>query len=80
MIHSTRKTNIHFNYFVGDLLIVRNDYVKDLGIVLDNKVLIYRHGLLLMLSGTKAVRSNSYYHIIFSFGILKFYILLVHYF
>jgi hypothetical protein len=39
MISFTRKTNIiHFNYFLGDLLIVRTDSVKDLEVKLDSKV------------------------------------------
>jgi hypothetical protein len=44
MIYFTRKTNnIHFNYFVGDLLIVRTDCVKDLGVLLNCKLHFQRH-------------------------------------
>jgi hypothetical protein len=40
----TCKTNgIDFNYFVSDALIVRTDYVKDLGIMLDTKLHFHRH-------------------------------------
>jgi hypothetical protein len=38
------KTNsIHFDYFVGDLLIVRSDCIQDLGAMLDNKLHFHRH-------------------------------------
>jgi hypothetical protein len=43
VISFTRKTNIHFNYYVGDLLIVRTDCVKDLGVMLDDKLHFRRH-------------------------------------
>jgi hypothetical protein len=44
MISFTRKPNmIHFNYFLRDLLIVWNDYVKDLGVMLDRKLYFHRY-------------------------------------
>jgi hypothetical protein len=44
MIYFTCKTNsIRFNYLVSDLLIVRNDCVKDLGVMLDSKLHFHRH-------------------------------------
>jgi hypothetical protein len=40
----TRKANsVHFNYFRGDLLIVRTGRVEDLGVVLDSKLHFRRH-------------------------------------
>jgi hypothetical protein len=43
MISFTRKSNsIHFNYFLCDLLIVRTDCVKDLGVLLDSKLNFHR--------------------------------------
>jgi hypothetical protein len=39
-----RKTNsVHSNYFVGDLLIVRTDCVKELGFVLDSNLRFHCH-------------------------------------
>jgi hypothetical protein len=44
IIYFTRKTNsIYFNYFVGDLLIIRTDCVKNLGVMLDSKMHFHRH-------------------------------------
>jgi hypothetical protein len=44
VISFTRKTNsIHFNYYVGNLLIVRTDCVKDIGVMLDSELHFYRH-------------------------------------
>jgi hypothetical protein len=44
MISFTRKSkSIHFNYFVGDLLIVRIDCVKDIGVMIDRKLHFHRH-------------------------------------
>jgi hypothetical protein len=38
-ISFTRKTNsVHFNYFLGDLSIVQNDYVRDLGVMAGSKL------------------------------------------
>jgi hypothetical protein len=43
IISFTRKTDsIYFNYYVDNLLIVRTDCVKDLGVMLDSK-LHFRH-------------------------------------
>jgi hypothetical protein len=43
-ISFTCKTNgIHFDYYVGDLLIIRTEGVKDLGVMLDNKPHFHRH-------------------------------------
>jgi hypothetical protein len=40
----TSKTNsTHVNYFLGDLLIVRTDSVKDFVVMLDSKLYFYRH-------------------------------------
>jgi hypothetical protein len=38
-----KSKNIHFNYVVGDLLNVRTDCVKDIGIILDCKLHFHRH-------------------------------------
>jgi hypothetical protein len=44
IISFTRKTNsIYFNYYMDNLLIVRPDCVKDLGVMLDNKLHFHRH-------------------------------------
>jgi hypothetical protein len=44
IIYFTRKTNsIHFNYFLGDLLTVRTDCIKDLGLMVDSKLHLHRH-------------------------------------
>jgi hypothetical protein len=44
MISFIRKTNsINFNYFLDDLLSVRTDSVKDLGLTSDSKLHFYRH-------------------------------------
>jgi hypothetical protein len=44
IISFTRKTNgIHFNYYVQNVLIVRTDCVKDLGVMLDSKLHFHRH-------------------------------------
>jgi hypothetical protein len=44
IISFTRKTNsIHYNHFVGNLLIARTDCVKDLGVMLDSKLHFHRH-------------------------------------
>jgi hypothetical protein len=44
IISFTRKTNsIYFNYYVDNLLIVRTDCVKDLGVMLDSKLYFHRH-------------------------------------
>jgi hypothetical protein len=44
MISFTRKANsIHFNSFLCDLLIIRTDCVKVLGVVLDSKLNFHRH-------------------------------------
>jgi hypothetical protein len=44
MICFTRKTNsIHFGCFLGDLLIIRTDCVKDLGVMLGIKLHFDRH-------------------------------------
>jgi hypothetical protein len=44
VISFTRKpNNTHFNYFMGDLLIVRTNRVKDLGVMLDSKLHFHRH-------------------------------------
>jgi hypothetical protein len=44
IISFTRKTNsIHFNYYVDNLLIVRTDCVKDLGVMLDGKLHFHRY-------------------------------------
>jgi hypothetical protein len=44
IIYFTRGTkSIYFNYFLGDLLIVRTDCVKDLGVILDSKLHFHRH-------------------------------------
>jgi hypothetical protein len=43
IIYFVRKTNgIHFNYSVGDLLIVRTDCVKYLRVMLDSKLHFHR--------------------------------------
>jgi hypothetical protein len=43
-ISFTRKTNsMHFNSFLGDLLIVRTDCAKDLRVLLERKLLFHRH-------------------------------------
>jgi hypothetical protein len=44
IVSFTPKTNsIHFNYYVGDLLIVRTDCLKDIGVTLDSKLRFHRH-------------------------------------
>jgi hypothetical protein len=44
VIYFTCKTNsIRYNYFGGDLLIVRTDCVKYLGIILDSKLHFHPH-------------------------------------
>jgi hypothetical protein len=44
MYFFARKTNsIHFNYFLGDLLVVCTDCVKRLGVMLDSKLRFHRH-------------------------------------
>jgi hypothetical protein len=44
IITFTRKTNrIHFKYFVKDVLILRAEYMKDLGVMLDNKLYFHCH-------------------------------------
>jgi hypothetical protein len=44
IISFTRKSNsIHFNYILGDLLTVRTDCAKDLGVMLDRKLHFHRH-------------------------------------
>jgi hypothetical protein len=41
IIYFARKANsTYFNYFVGDL---PTDYVKDIGVTLDNKLYFHRH-------------------------------------
>jgi hypothetical protein len=42
IIYFTRNS-IHFNYFLGDLSIVRTDCVKDLEVMLDSKLHFHRH-------------------------------------
>jgi hypothetical protein len=43
-IYFTRKINrIHFNYFLVDVSMVRTDYVKYLGVMLDSKLYFHRH-------------------------------------
>jgi hypothetical protein len=43
IISFTRKTrSVHFNYYVDNLLIVRTDYVKDLGVMMDSKLHFHR--------------------------------------
>jgi hypothetical protein len=44
MTSLTRKTDsLHFNYFLGDILNVRFDHVKELGVMLDSKLHFHRH-------------------------------------
>jgi hypothetical protein len=44
LIYFTSKTSsIHFNYFLGDLLILRTDSAKDLGAMLYSKGHFHRH-------------------------------------
>jgi hypothetical protein len=44
LIYFTHKTNsIYFNYYVDNVLIVRTDCVKDLGVMLDSKLHFHRH-------------------------------------
>jgi hypothetical protein len=44
MIFVTRKTNsVCFNFFWGDVIIVRADCVKDIGVMLDSKLHFHRH-------------------------------------
>jgi hypothetical protein len=43
-ISFTRKTDsAHFNYVLYDILIIRTDFVKHLGIILDRKLHLHRH-------------------------------------
>jgi hypothetical protein len=40
--HFTRKTNsIHFDYYVRDVSILRNDCIKDFGVMSDSKLHFY---------------------------------------
>jgi hypothetical protein len=44
IIFFTRKTNsINFNFWGGDLLILRTHRVKELGVMLDSKLYFLRH-------------------------------------
>jgi hypothetical protein len=44
IISLTRKTNsIHFKYFVKDVLNLRAEYIKDLGVILDSKLYFHCH-------------------------------------
>jgi hypothetical protein len=44
VISFSRKTGgIHFIYFNNDILIVRTERVKDLGIMFDSRLHFYRH-------------------------------------
>jgi hypothetical protein len=44
IISFTRKTNsIHFKYFVKDVLILRAECIKDLGVMLDSKLYFHCH-------------------------------------
>jgi hypothetical protein len=44
IISFTGKTkNIQFNYYVGDILVVRTGCVKDIGVVLKSKLYFYLH-------------------------------------
>jgi hypothetical protein len=40
----THKSNsIHFNYYVGDLLIIQTDCIKELEVMLDSKLHFHYH-------------------------------------
>jgi hypothetical protein len=40
----TRQTNsVHFNYYVSNVIILRSDCIKDLGVMLDSKLYFHRH-------------------------------------
>jgi hypothetical protein len=44
IVSFTRKTDcIHFNYYVKDVLILRSDCMKDLGVSLDSKLYFHCH-------------------------------------
>jgi len=44
IISFTRKTNcVHFNYCVSNVLILRSDCIKDLGVMLDSKLYFHCH-------------------------------------
>jgi hypothetical protein len=43
-IYFTRKNvSVHFNYYVSDVLILRTDSIKDLGVILDSKLNFHCH-------------------------------------
>jgi hypothetical protein len=44
IIYLTRKTNsAHVNYYVSNVIILRSDCIKDLGVMLDSKLHFHRH-------------------------------------
>jgi hypothetical protein len=58
IIYFTHKTNrVDFNYFFGDLLIVRTDFVKDVGVMLDIKL----HSLILGFWTLSIVRNSTHH-------------------
>jgi hypothetical protein len=64
IIPFTHKTNgIHFNYFVGDLLIMQTDSVNDLGVMLDSKLHFHHHVDYVHSQTIKLFRANSFRHI-----------------
>jgi hypothetical protein len=72
-VHFTRKTNsIHFNYFVGDLLTVRTDCLKDLVVMLASKLHYHRHVHYLHSQTLKLLGPIVSSHIIFLPWIVKF--------
>jgi hypothetical protein len=59
--------SIHFNYIMGNLLIVRNDCLTDFGVMLDSKLFGVSCWLLTFWS-TKAARTNAFHRIQFYFS------------
>jgi hypothetical protein len=44
IISFTRKTNcVHFIYYISNVLILRSDWIKDLGVMLDSKMYFHCH-------------------------------------
>jgi hypothetical protein len=44
IVYFTRKTNsVHFNYYVSNEIILRSDYIKVLGVMLDSNLHFHRH-------------------------------------
>jgi hypothetical protein len=61
IISFTRKTNsIHFKYSVKDVLILRAECIKDLGVIVDSKLYFHCHVDFVC---SKALRTYSFYYL-----------------